>query len=474
MLRTLHGNLKKYPLWSATFAGALCTLGFAPFFVWPLAVLALALLFHLLVYEVHSAKKAALVGFLFIFIHHVTALHWVAMSFYMDSGSVLMAIGGGLLAIPSMAVYLSLFFIPACVGAYWLRKKPVFAALLFAVFVLCGEYLRSLGMFSFPWNLFGYVWAGDVHLMQLASFGRVFVLSFIVVLMSSLLALRSFGWCASLVLLFGVYAFGFYRLSAADASLEAVSQEKQLLSSFALVQGNVPLKRKWDPAYKKVDIDRHIRLSQQVVGVPFVVWPETAVLEFIDESPSLRAHLTQSIDASGYLVLGALRKNVDADGQLELFNSFFVLNGEGHIVASYDKKHLVPFGEYIPFRRYLPAFVEDVFARRINFTAGTGADVLAFADIVVRPLICFEAVSPFLPLNGVEDIILVVTNDAWFDGTIGPAQHLAQAKMRAVELSKPLVRVANTGISVFVDSYGRTLKELPQERTGVLLYDNID
>lgn len=389
------------------------------------------------------------------------------MSFYMDSGSAALSILSGLFAVPLIALYLSIFFIPAGLVAYRLRGYLPLAAIAFAAVVVLGEYLRSLGLLSFPWNLLGYVWSNDIYLLQLASVGRIFLLSFLVLSVSAFVAIRSWGWVVSVLVLLAAYGFGYQRLHSDVATLE---NGAQVLAQFSLVQSPVSQQQKWDRRYIGRDLERHSHLTEKAEGSLFVLWPETAVIEPLAEADDLRQYIAGSLRTGQYLLLGSPRMVSTSEG-VSYYNTLFVLDSDGEVVTYYDKKHLVPFGEYVLFRTFLPTFVQNIISRRIDFSSGSGASVLNVDGHKLRPLICFEAVSPLLPGDGEEEVIVVVSNDAWFEGTIGAAQHFSQVKVRAVELKKPLVRAANMGVSTFVDAFGRVSSYSPQNRTGVLLYN---
>lgn len=450
---------------SACIAGALLTLAFAPFALWPLALLSLGVLFYVLL-RTSTLKQAFVVGFLFSFVHQVTALHWIPMSFYMDSGVWWLAVLGGIPAVLGLAFYVTLFSLPAVLAVYLLKDKKWLAVLAFVSLWMLGELLRSVGSLAFPWNLMGYVWASDLNMMQLASVGHVWLLSALVLLSSALLVFGRRGVVVSVCVVASVWGFGVYRLSTAPATESFASFNAQL------VQGNVPQRTKWNPSYTNSYLHRHIDLTEMALSsdVDFVVWPETAVIHFLDENKYLREVMVDSLNEGQFLVVGAPRRERIEGERTKYFNSIFVLDSTGEIVDSYDKKWLVPFGEYIPWREYMPKFVREMIYRREDYQSGSGGFDLKVAGVEMLPLICFEAVSPFLASQNAsgKDALLVLTNDAWFDGTIGPYQHFAMVRMRAVELGLPLMRGANTGVTAKVNKFGRVENRIDMGQKGVL------
>jgi apolipoprotein N-acyltransferase len=231
--------------------------------------------------------------------------------------------------------------------------------------------------------------------------------------------------------------------------------------SVAVIQGNIDQAQKWDPAYRKTTLDIYSRLSRQVAeaGARFVIWPETAVpLYAQDPSVEREALVSLAREAGVHLLFGAPayeRRGAEFDYR----NAVFWMTPEGRLQGRYDKVHLVPFGEYVPLGRYLP-FLKKLAEGAGDFTAGPAVRPLGpDADLpAIGPLVCFESIFPSLAARharGGAQLLVVVTNDAWFGRTPGPYQHLAFSAWRAAEAGLPLVRAANTGVSALFDAAGR-------------------
>jgi apolipoprotein N-acyltransferase len=255
--------------------------------------------------------------------------------------------------------------------------------------------------------------------------------------------------------------------------------------SLRLVQGNIPQDEKWDDAARMKILHRYLDLSaapSTIIPPPapdgkppvtVTIWPESAMPFLLDAEPALRHELAGVIAPGGYLFTGAIRANLDdrgPDGRLRQFwNSLQVLDDQGRIVATYDKAHLVPFGEYMPFSQWLP--LRGFAASSIDFSTGPGAVSLHLPGIpAVSPLICYEAIFPGdVTSHGDRPRWIVnITNDGWYGRSAGPYQHFAAAAVRAVEEGMPLARAANTGISGVVDSYGRVVASLRLGIPGML------
>jgi apolipoprotein N-acyltransferase len=235
-----------------------------------------------------------------------------------------------------------------------------------------------------------------------------------------------------------------------------------------LVQPSVEQSTKWEASLRTRHVQQLIDLTQGpgYEGVTHIVWPETAVPYDLSQDLGLRSVLAQLVPRGGLLIAGAPRF---AQGE-GAWNSLYAIDSAGAVVAVYDKAHLVPFGEYVPFREILGALAIPV--TQGSFEAGPGLVSLALPGLpAAAPLICYEIIfsGEVIARSGERPgFLLNLTNDAWFGRSSGPFQHFAQARLRAVEEGLPLVRAANNGVSAIVDAYGRVLGELPLDAVGVL------
>ncbi|MDC0583956.1 apolipoprotein N-acyltransferase, partial [Paracoccaceae bacterium] len=222
-----------------------------------------------------------------------------------------------------------------------------------------------------------------------------------------------------------------------------------------------------DPAFARLFFERSLEFTAAKPSVDLVVWPESALPVSFENAETLIEQIALAADGTA-LLLGALRLENE-----KVLNSIVYMDQNGVAKVVYDKHHLVPFGEYLPFERWLDriglGFTSDLFGT--GFAAGEGPKRINIAPLgAVVPLICYEAVFPQDVSFASQEaaILLLLTNDAWFGGFAGPQQHLAQAKMRSIEQGLPMIRVANTGISAMIDPYGRSLKQLGLNTAGFI------
>ncbi len=269
---------------------------------------------------------------------------------------------------------------------------------------------------------------------------------------------------ASAVLLALLAGWGAWRL--ADGPVPEVPGVR-----LRLVQANIEQTLKWAPEMRLQHLERHLALSRQpgFAAITDVIWPETAAPSFLERDGDARRMMSEATPAGGLLIVGALRASPPGEEPLQIWNSLLALDGRGAILGTYDKSHLVPFGEYVPLHRWLP--LDKITPGGVDLAAGSGAETISLPGLPpVGPLICYEVIFP----NAVVDRahrpawLLNLTNDGWYGLSAGPYQHLAAARLRAIEEGLPLVRAANTGISAVVDPYGRLLASLGLGQEGVL------
>ena len=331
-------------------------------------------------------------------------------------------------------------------------------ALALAALWTLADYLRSHLFGGFPWGLVAYAWV-DTPVMQAAALVGPHLLG-LLTLVAALLpgSRRPTRSPSAAALVAAGWGFGAWRLAQPVPARDPAFVVR-------LVQPDADQREKWQPGMEQVFYERHLALSTAPAGrrPDATIWSETAVPFLLDRDRALLAELAAAA-APGRLILGIRRVEDGAEGP-RWFNSLAVLAPDGGTAAVYDKHHLVPFGEYVPLagvvrRLGLPALTTLTTS---GFSAGPGPAVLAVPGVPpFLPLICYEAIFPHgLRAPGARPEWLVqVTNDAWFGTASGPYQHLAQARVRAIEQGLPLARAANTGISAMIDPYGRVIASL--------------
>lgn len=428
--------------------GAVAGLGHAPFDLWPATVLALGALF--IVYPVwRNPLQAALHVWAFGFGYFAFSLRWIVEPFLVD-----IARHGWMapFALVLMAAGAALFW---GVAAWLAARLSPSRIVILGLMLIAAEVLRSLILTGFPWALLGHIWV-TTGLAQAAAFGGPHLLSLLAVLCGLAVAmLTGRNRILGLVVLGLVVALSFVLRPG------AAPQHNADLPIVRLVQPNAPQHQKWDPAYSEMFLDRLLRLSGEGDVPDLVVWPETAIaylLNHIDDDLSLLSDAARTAP----LVFGIQRR----DAQARAYNSLVVMGSDGQVQSIYDKRHLVPFGEYMPGARLLGRMGATGLARNlgIGFTPGETPGPVDVPGIgLAVPLICYEGIFAEEITYGDTRprMLLLITNDAWFGRAAGPRQHLAQARLRAIEQGLPMVRVANTGISAMIDAKGRIMASLP-------------
>jgi apolipoprotein N-acyltransferase len=425
--------------------GAVAALGQAPFGFWWATLAAFAGLIWLLgqVPELRGAFWTALLAGAG---HFAVALSWIVEPFLID-----IARHGWMapFAVLLLSFGLGLFWAAAAVLARMTRNP----ALGFVAAFVALEWLRGVIFTGFPWAMAGHVWIGTPF-DQVAAILGPSGLSLVTLIAAALPVLwRWRGVAGSGVLLAAVLGFGLWRLSLPLPGPGEIT--------IRLVQPNAGQSAKWEPARAQEFLDRLLTLTAEGEVADLTIWPETAVPYMLEYAPEVAGMVTQA--SGGKPVAVGIQRE---EGE-RFFNSLRVLESTGTERARYDKVHLVPFGEYIPFGDFAYHwFGIRAFAAQAGntYSAGQALRVLDLGRLgKVLPLICYEAIFP-RDVNATPerpDWMLQITNDAWFGTLTGPFQHFAQARLRAVEQGLPLVRVANTGITAVVDARGRVTAELP-------------
>lgn len=415
-----------------------------------------------------SGRQAALTGWAFGTGYFAVGLYWVGIAFLVDAerfGWAMPFAVGGLAA--GLALFVALAFWLTDQAARRWRLTGIARLFVFAGAWLLGEGLRAWLFTGFPWNLLGTVWAFSAAPLQPAALGGIWLLSLLTALAAGAPAALTAparrpalqGLVVLLLVLLPLagWGAGAWRLAAAPEPGSATVDGVRL----RLVQPSIPQELKWRADQRAA----HLRLLARLSQVPadaaptIIIWPETAVPYLLAAEPQLRQELAGLVPPGGYLITGAPRVDPQ-DPQGAIWNSLHVLDGEGAVVGTYDKAHLVPFGEYTPLRPLLGLAKLTVGAR--DFSAGPGPVSLALPGLpAFSPLICYEVIFPGAVKPGAAapppGWLLNLTNDAWFGDSSGPYQHFASARVRAVEEGLPLVRAANNGISAVIDPYGRVV-----------------
>lgn len=438
-------------------AGALAAFAMPPSGFWFTLFISLPIL-YCAVLCAKNKKVAFFSGWLFGFGYFVISLSWIANALLVDGNPYLWAWP---LAAAGLPALLSFFPALAClVAKRFMRLDHLSGWFGFIAVLTIFEWLRGHVFTGFPWNLYGYAWADHLPMIQSLYLSDVYMLTLLTMIWAftpALLLLNSrthqfVGLSVALLTLLSNLAYGYVSLNAAPSVTTSDL-------NIRVVQPNIPQSDKWDRSKTFGHFTKHLELSLQgntPDGPVIVVWPETAVSFSLLQTPPAQIAMRDMLarlPVGSSLLTGYLRRDTE---QKAYFNSLVEIDRSGAVKNVYDKHHLVPFGEYIPFQQWIPLKPIVQFQ---GFGRGAGPTTLVSQQgIKFSPLVCYEIIFPGKSVKNSSpaDFIVNVTNDAWYGESAGPYQHLTISLYRAVENGIPVIRSANTGISAVIDPYGKT------------------
>ncbi len=417
-------------------------------------------------------RHAALTGWAFGFGQFLVGLYWVGYAFLVDPQAhawqipfVELLLPGGLALFPALAALLYAAF----------RHEGYARTFLFAFAFGAAEFLRGHALTGFPWNLSAYGWGISLAMLQSTAVIGAYGLSLLTLLFGASLALlvpdakgqRKLFLPAVMTLFFlALWAGGMARLNLANDGIVPGVRLR-------IVQPDVPQNEKYLPELRARNWQRLIDLSRMHADTQptHIIWPEAAPPFLLQREAAALADIGQLTADGTVLLTGAVRAGRDAEGEVHFYNSFYVFGQQGMLLATYDKFHLVPFGEYVPMEKTMAAIgITKVTQGPSGFAAGDGPHTLAIPNAPpASPLICYEVIFPGEVTASPRPQWLVnVTDDSWFGPGSGPEQHLLSARVRAIEEGLPIARAANTGISAVIDGYGRVRARLDLGREATL------
>ena len=403
---------------------------------------------------------------------YAVGFYWIAFAMLVDAASfawmipfATLGLGGVVAVFPALGL----------TAAFALRGKGgPSQAVWIAIFWTVGEWARSFVLTGFPWNPLGSVWDVCLPVLQAGSLFGVHGLSFITMLCFALLAmlptiaqpsLRAVVIACALGIPATLGVWGEIRL--AGAPTEFVPGVK-----LRLVQPNSSLAQKWLPQNREPALRTMVDLSRRdgFQDLSLVIWPESSAPFDLVNDQIHRRIAGQAAPPHGLVLAGAPRLKAKEGGGWQFWNSLTAIDENGQVQAVYDKAHLVPFGEYVPFRGKIP--LQRVASTMGDFSAGPGPRTVELPGFPsVAPAICYESIFPGEVVSRTDprpQWLVVITNDGWFGISAGPYQHFAAGRMRAIEEGLPMARAANTGISGVVDAYGRVLTILELGQQGIV------
>lgn len=465
-------------------SGSLCALGMAPYNYWPVFFIGFGVLYWVLD-RADTHRAAFLYGWLWAFGYFVFSLYWIGNALLVEGNPYKWAYPLAVCGLPALLAFFNGF---ACfIAKRFCDLKQWHGYLGFVSALSLFEYFRGHLFTGFPWNLYGYTWVDFTPIAKLAFYESIYFLTFVSVFWMSCVGFfivtksplqKRILSTAVLISFFGAFYLG-------TQSFAKVVPNSTHDVQIKIVQPNTDQAEKWQRDKMVGHFENVLRLSQadgNDEGLStLILWPETTISPQFLDAPFYRgqiADMLQGYQGEAILMSGALRKD-----EQSYYNSLLTIDAGGEIDRIYDKSHLVPFGEYIPFQEMIPLAPITQFQ---GFQKGDGpVSTSILQDLTYSPLICYEILFPGKAVQSSDkpDFIVNVTNDAWYGNSAGPHQHLVKAQFRAIEEGLPVLRAANTGVSAIIDANGRISgntktftqevlsMKLPQKNSGISVHE---
>ncbi len=422
-----------------------------------------------------SVKNAFYVGLAAGVTHYLTLLYWLVPTMHTYGN---LPVWTGSLLILLLSIYLGLYYAVFTSFLTKFCKNPFSIAIWFPMVIVSLEFIRSLLFSGFPWELTGYSQFERLNLIQLSDITGVYGISFLIALVNGSLyisllyagkqkwqgvsVLKKTAWgsltVAALIMIM-VLIYGKFRIQSTEQKMETADK-----INISVIQGNIDQSIKWSPEYQKATILKYLELSFSTLSdsPSLIIWPETATPFYFSSpygSPYLKRLIQEAVkEANISLLFGS--PSYQRDGEMvNYYNTAYLLNPDGKQIGSYNKVHLVPYGEYVPLKEWFP-FIGKLVAHVGDFKSGTKGSTILWNQHQIGVQICFEIIFPDLAramASNQADFFINITNDAWFGTSSGPFQHFSMTVFRAVENKRALARAANTGISGFIDPTGRIM-----------------
>jgi apolipoprotein N-acyltransferase len=440
-------------------SGILLFLSFPKFGNGMLAWVALIPFFHAL--QNAKPQEGFKMGFLTGFVAYIGILYWIS---YVVVQYGYLPVYTGIAAMLLLAAYLSLYTALFAMGITYLRARGDSVYLAAPLLWTILEYVRSFFLTGFPWENLAYSQYLFGNVIQIADITGIYGISFVIVLinvvlydvLTSLVQKKRYPFveiAAASSILVAILVYGHFRTAYIEESLKRASSME-----VALIQGNIDQKMKWNEQYQSETLDIYRSLSLRSIPAPggVIIWPETAIPFYFEEQGELQNAVVQMTQISGRSLLFGSPSYEEKNKKVSYLNSAYLLRPDGIVAGRYDKVHLVPYGEYVPLRWLFP-FIGKLVAGGGDFRPGKGFNPLISDGCRMGVLICYEGIFPETARSykrNRADLLVNITNDAWFGRTSAPYQHLSMTVFRAIENRLYLVRAANAGISAVIDPTG--------------------
>ena len=443
------------------FAGIICGLSFSPIY-FSLGLFTLSIL-TAQIYQSPTVRHAAMFGYWFGFGFFLSVLYWISFGVMVYVDEFWWFIPFALLGLPAA---LAIFIAIVAMIAWWCRRSS-FYHILFCVIWVINEWFMSWIFTGLPWAMLGYIFSISEVLIQSASIIGILGLNFIAVFIGSIFYsyhLVSFRIMIAFMMILLMIVYGTITLRNNETEYSEIK--------IRIVQPSIPQIAKWQPEIFWINLNQHISMSQAPGDPDIIIWSEAALtIPFYYQGIYDRL-LTVFTKDNQFLLTGGVSDNGLSGDDYEIYSALIALNSSGHLLFDYHKTHLVPFGEYIPFKKYMPIKPMKKITHGIeDYTPGKGQLVYIPAlNLTIKPMICYESIfsDEVRVDNRNVDVMINVTNDAWYGKSSGPFQHFEISRMRAVENGLPIIRAGNNGISAIIDPLGRVIAKLDLNAIDIL------
>ncbi|MEA1986263.1 MAG: apolipoprotein N-acyltransferase, partial [Candidatus Marinimicrobia bacterium] len=420
------------------------------------------------IHILNNSKNGFKIGYLFGFIYSIFMIHWLAFNVGTNFifATISMLLGSAYLALNYGLIGFLFSFIK--------KRNPKIAIWSLPFLWTSVEFIRSFGVFAFPWNSLGNSQISNLPFLQIADIGGIYLITFIIffvniLLYKSIISVKNNStkykkYIFAIILLLAIpFIYGTIILNTDFKISEDIT--------FRIIQPNYGSNEKWEIKNRKDVFHNLLTLSMKkgVDSIDVIVWPESATPVHIRTS-KYRTELERLVQNTGKILITGSPDYHFENGEAIFSNSIFCFEKNSGIVSRYDKEHLVPMGEFVPFSNKFES-LKKINLGQANFIPGKNNKLFTILDkeIILSPMICFESIFPQLAIKRVRDgakYHLLLTNDSWFGNSLGPYQHASQSIVRAVESKRALVRCANTGISMAITPKGIVKEKIMLNKKG--------